>query len=63
MKAEHPGSCSIQEFVRELEVLWDELIRKHQRNALVLQVSEELNHKVHLSSDTWSKRCWTLGPH
>ncbi|XP_056616433.1 uncharacterized protein LOC130431430 isoform X2 [Triplophysa dalaica] len=46
VKAEHPGSSRIQEFVRELEVLWDELIRKHQRNALVLQVSEELNHKV-----------------
>ncbi|KAA0718307.1 hypothetical protein E1301_Tti017292 [Triplophysa tibetana] len=46
VRAEHPGSSRIQEFVRELEVLWDELIKKHQRNALVLQVSEELNNKV-----------------
>ncbi|XP_057198287.1 spectrin beta chain, non-erythrocytic 1 isoform X5 [Triplophysa rosa] len=46
VRAEHPGSSRIQEFVSELEVLWHELIRRHQRNALVLQVSEELNHKV-----------------
>ncbi|XP_055026003.2 uncharacterized protein mymx isoform X4 [Misgurnus anguillicaudatus] len=46
VKAQHLGSTKIQEFLSELEVLWDELKRRHERNGLVLQVSEELNCKV-----------------
>nr|XP_055025999.1 uncharacterized protein LOC129415858 isoform X1 [Misgurnus anguillicaudatus] len=46
VKAQHLGSTKIQEFLNELEVLWDELKRRHERNGLVLQVSEELNCKV-----------------
>ncbi|XP_065152281.1 uncharacterized protein mymx isoform X4 [Paramisgurnus dabryanus] len=46
VKAQHLGSTKIQEFLSELEVLWEELKRRHERNGLVLQVSEELNCKV-----------------
>ncbi|XP_005173083.3 uncharacterized protein mymx [Danio rerio] len=46
VKAQHPGSLKIQEFLSQLEVLWDELKRRHQRNGLVLKLSEELNCRV-----------------
>ncbi|XP_050982914.1 uncharacterized protein LOC127175708 isoform X2 [Labeo rohita] len=46
VRAQHPGSTKIQEFLSQLEVLWDELKRRHERNGLVLKVSEELNCKV-----------------
>ncbi|XP_051508279.1 uncharacterized protein LOC127414353 isoform X2 [Myxocyprinus asiaticus] len=46
VRAQHPGSTKIQEFLSQLEVLWEELKRRHQRNGLVLQVSEELNCRV-----------------
>lgn len=48
MRAQHPGSVKIQEFLSQLEVLWDELKRRHERNGLVLKVSEELNYRVHV---------------
>ncbi|XP_052006595.1 uncharacterized protein LOC127660426 isoform X1 [Xyrauchen texanus] len=46
VRAQHPGSTKIQEFLSQLEVLWEELKSRHQRNGLVLQVSEELNCRV-----------------
>ncbi|XP_051945498.1 uncharacterized protein LOC127617567 [Xyrauchen texanus] len=46
VRAQHTGSTKIQEFLSQLEVLWEELKRRHQRNGLVLQVSEELNCRV-----------------
>lgn len=46
MKAHHPGSAKIEEFLGQLEVLWDELKKQHQRNVVVLQASEELNFRV-----------------
>uniref|UniRef100_A0A9J8CXV8 PH domain-containing protein n=1 Tax=Cyprinus carpio carpio TaxID=630221 RepID=A0A9J8CXV8_CYPCA len=46
VRAQHPGSIKIQEFLSQLEVLWDELKRRHERNGLVLKVSEELNCRV-----------------
>ncbi|CAL9688135.1 unnamed protein product [Knipowitschia caucasica] len=46
VRAQHPGSSRIQEFLCQLEVLWDELRRRHQRNALFLQASEELGFRV-----------------
>uniref|UniRef100_A0A8C1YFV9 PH domain-containing protein n=1 Tax=Cyprinus carpio TaxID=7962 RepID=A0A8C1YFV9_CYPCA len=46
VRAQHPGSIKIQEFLSQLEVLWDELKRRHERNGLVLKVSEELNYRV-----------------
>ncbi|XP_043111256.1 spectrin alpha chain isoform X3 [Puntigrus tetrazona] len=46
VRAQHPGSMKIQEFLSQLEVLWEELKRRHERNGLVLKVSEELNYKV-----------------
>ncbi|XP_067241726.1 uncharacterized protein [Chanodichthys erythropterus] len=46
VRAQHPGSAKIQEFLSQLEVLWDELKRRHERNGLVLKVSEELNYRV-----------------
>ncbi|XP_077073612.1 uncharacterized protein mymx isoform X2 [Siphateles boraxobius] len=46
VRAQHPGSVKIQEFLSQLEVLWDELRRRHERNGLVLKVSEELNYRV-----------------
>ncbi|XP_055083243.1 uncharacterized protein LOC117382198 isoform X2 [Periophthalmus magnuspinnatus] len=46
VRAQHPGSSRIQEFLGQLEVLWEELRRRHQRNALFLQASEELGFRV-----------------
>lgn len=46
VRAQHPGSAKIQEFLRQLEVLWEELRRRHQRNAVFLQASEELGLRV-----------------
>ncbi|KAK7902211.1 hypothetical protein WMY93_018980 [Mugilogobius chulae] len=46
VRAQHPGSTRIQEFLEQLEVLWDELRRRHQRNAHFLQASEELGFRV-----------------
>ncbi|XP_068597455.1 LOW QUALITY PROTEIN: uncharacterized protein [Brachionichthys hirsutus] len=44
--ARHPGSAKIEEFLGQLEVLWEELRRRHQRNAAFLQASEELGFRV-----------------
>lgn len=46
MRAQHPGSAKIEEFLGQLEVLWEELKKQHQRNVVVLQASEELNFRV-----------------
>ncbi|GLD56143.1 uncharacterized protein AKAME5_000853000 [Lates japonicus] len=46
VRAQHPGSTKIEEFLGQLEVLWEELRRRHQRNAVFLQVSEELGFRV-----------------
>ncbi|XP_026211055.1 uncharacterized protein LOC113158924 isoform X3 [Anabas testudineus] len=46
VRAQHPGSAKIEEFIGQLEVLWEELRRRHQRNAVFLQASEELGFKV-----------------
>ncbi|XP_069394665.1 spectrin beta chain, non-erythrocytic 5 isoform X7 [Paralichthys olivaceus] len=46
VRAQHPGSARIEEFLGQLEVLWEELRRRHQRNAVFLQASEELGFRV-----------------
>ncbi|XP_074502734.1 uncharacterized protein mymx isoform X8 [Sebastes fasciatus] len=46
VRAQHPGSAKIEEFLSQLEVLWEELRRRHQRNAVFLQASEELGFRV-----------------
>uniref|UniRef100_A0A672ZWJ5 PH domain-containing protein n=2 Tax=Sphaeramia orbicularis TaxID=375764 RepID=A0A672ZWJ5_9TELE len=46
VRAQHPGSAKIQEFLGQLEVLWEELRRRHQRNQVFLQASKELGFRV-----------------
>ncbi|KAK5623537.1 hypothetical protein CRENBAI_012568 [Crenichthys baileyi] len=46
VRAQHPGSSKIEEFLSQLEVLWEELRRRHQRNAVFLQASEKLGFRV-----------------
>ncbi|XP_069546160.1 uncharacterized protein [Brachyistius frenatus] len=46
VRAQHPGSTRIEEFLDQLEVLWEELRRRHQRNAVFLQASEELGFEA-----------------
>ncbi|KAM4599603.1 uncharacterized protein mymx isoform 4-T4 [Fundulus diaphanus] len=46
VRAQHPGSTKIEEFLGQLEVLWEELRRRHQRNAVFLQASEKLGFRV-----------------
>ncbi|XP_072247391.1 uncharacterized protein [Leuresthes tenuis] len=46
VRAQHPGSTKIEEFLSQLEVLWEELRRRHQRNAVCLQDSEELGFRI-----------------
>ncbi|XP_029962770.1 uncharacterized protein mymx isoform X3 [Salarias fasciatus] len=46
VRAQHPGSSRIQEFLGQLEVLWEELRRRHQRNAAFLLASEELGFRA-----------------
>ncbi|KAM9364941.1 uncharacterized protein mymx [Pholidichthys leucotaenia] len=46
VRAQHPGSSRIEEFLGQLEVLWEELRRRHQRNAIFLQASKELGFRV-----------------
>ncbi|XP_030628129.1 uncharacterized protein mymx [Chanos chanos] len=46
VRAQHPGSAKIEEFLCQLEILWEELKRRHQKNSLVLQGSEELNYRA-----------------
>ena len=52
IRAQHPGSAKIEEFLGQLEVLWEELRRRHQRNAVFLQASEELGFRVRSSSSS-----------
>ncbi|TNM99911.1 hypothetical protein fugu_012944 [Takifugu bimaculatus] len=46
VRARHPGSAKIEEFLTQLGGLWEELRRRHQRNAVFLQTSEELGFRV-----------------
>ena len=46
VRARHPGSAKIAEFLGQLEGLWEELRRRHQRNVVFLQASEELGFRV-----------------
>ncbi|CAJ1067414.1 uncharacterized protein LOC121511110 [Xyrichtys novacula] len=46
VRAQHPGGARIEEFLGQLEVLWEELRRRHQRNAVFLRASEELGFRV-----------------
>lgn len=48
VRAQHPGSARIEEFLTQLEVLWEELKRRHQRNAVFLRASKELGFRVGL---------------
>ncbi|XP_058880920.1 spectrin beta chain, non-erythrocytic 1-like isoform X8 [Acipenser ruthenus] len=43
VRAQHPGSTKIEEFLRQLEVLWEELKKRHQKNDAVLQELEKTN--------------------
>ncbi|MGH0140274.1 UNVERIFIED_CONTAM: hypothetical protein FKN15_008952 [Acipenser sinensis] len=43
VQAQHPGSTKIEEFLRQLEVLWEELKKRHQKNDAVLQELEKTN--------------------
>lgn len=52
VRARHPGSAKIQEFLIQLGGLWEELRTRHQRNAVLLQTSEELGFRVN-----HSKKC------
>ncbi|XP_039594244.1 uncharacterized protein LOC120516555 isoform X3 [Polypterus senegalus] len=45
VRAQHPGSAKIEEFLGQLEVLWEELIKRHQKNDILLEESERLNIK------------------
>lgn len=46
VRARHPGSAKIEEFLVQLESLWEELQGRHQKNAVFLQASEELGFRV-----------------
>lgn len=46
VRARHPGSAKIEEFLVQLGGLWEELRRRHRRNAAFLQASEELGVRV-----------------
>lgn len=46
VRARHPGSAKIEEFLVELGGLWEELRGRHRRNAVFLQASEELGFRV-----------------
>ncbi|XP_041107912.1 spectrin beta chain, non-erythrocytic 1-like isoform X5 [Polyodon spathula] len=43
VRAQHPGSAKIEEFLRQLEVLWEELKKRHQKNDDVLRELEKTN--------------------
>ncbi|XP_058879841.1 spectrin beta chain, non-erythrocytic 1-like isoform X5 [Acipenser ruthenus] len=43
VRAQHPGSTKIEEFLRQLEVLWEELKTRHQKNDAVLRELEKTN--------------------
>ncbi|KAG9344321.1 hypothetical protein JZ751_010990 [Albula glossodonta] len=43
VRARHPGSSKIAEFLGQLEALWEELKRRHRKNMVLLQESERLS--------------------
>lgn len=56
VRARHPGSARIEEFLGQLEGLWEELRRRHQRNAVFLQASGELGFRVKISLKKYPMR-------
>ncbi|XP_061545831.1 uncharacterized protein LOC133409602 isoform X2 [Phycodurus eques] len=46
VRAQHPGCTKIEQFLSQLEMLWEELQRRHQRNAVFLKASENLGFRV-----------------
>ncbi|XP_057705155.1 uncharacterized protein LOC130923451 isoform X2 [Corythoichthys intestinalis] len=46
IRAQHPGSNKIGQFLSQLEALWDELQIRHQSNAVFLQASEDIGFRV-----------------
>ncbi|XP_026883402.2 spectrin beta chain, non-erythrocytic 1 isoform X6 [Electrophorus electricus] len=59
VRAHHPGSAKIQDFLSQLEVLWEELKKRHQRNGMILRGSEELNYRaVKLLQGLGSLEAW-----
>lgn len=57
VRARHPGSAKIEEFLVQLGGLWEELRRRHQRNAVFLQASEELGFRVKAYEKCDSEHC------
>lgn len=62
VRAQHPGSAKIEEFLGQLEVLWEELRRRHQRNSVFLQASEELGFRVRFIK-YFTTSIWILDSH
>nr|XP_015218108.1 PREDICTED: uncharacterized protein LOC107079339 isoform X3 [Lepisosteus oculatus] len=59
VRAQHPGSAKIEEFLGQLDVLWEELKKRHQKNAVVLQESEKLDLKAQkVLKDLSSLEAW-----
>lgn len=56
VRARHPGSARIEEFLIQLGGLWEELRRRHQRNAVFLQTAEELGLRVNHSKTVPGKQ-------
>lgn len=57
VRARHPGSAKIEEFLVQLGGLWEELRGRHQRNAVFLQASEELGFRVRESEKHNGEYC------
>ncbi|XP_061692613.1 uncharacterized protein LOC133509530 isoform X2 [Syngnathoides biaculeatus] len=46
VRAQHPGCTKIEQFLSQLEMLWEELQRRHQRNSVFLQASQNPGFRV-----------------
>lgn len=57
VRARHPGSAKIEEFLVQLGGLWEELQGRHRRNAVFLQASEELGFRVRESERRNGEDC------
>lgn len=57
VRAQHPGSAKIEEFLVQLGDLWEELRGRHRRNAVFLQASEELGFRVRESETRNREDC------
>ncbi|KAK6329592.1 hypothetical protein J4Q44_G00015700 [Coregonus suidteri] len=59
IRAQHPGSSNIQEFLIRLEELWEELRRRHHRNQVYLQAGEDMSfRRVQLLQALGSIEAW-----